>query len=383
MQTPIEPVEPVRADTLAIQPQAASTVPGRKPPDRARPDAPGALLALALAYTAYLAAPLLIPIAVAVLLHFLFTPLIKQLYRWHVPRALGAVMVVGLLVLVAFGSMYRLATPASEWLREAPSTLNEIRFKLRSGDDTLARVREASDAVERVVDDITGSGPAEAGDPPAVEIREPAMLDSVIDLIPTIVASFAVVAVLTLFLLISGDRLLRKITALGPTFAARRRIVAITRQIEREIARYLGTVALINAALGVVVAAAMYFVGLPNPMLWGAIAAIMNFAPYLGAIITIFVIFVVSVSTFDGTLQMLLPPLVFLGITTLEGQIITPLLLGQRMALSPVVVLLSVLLLGWIWGLVGALVAVPLVASVRIALINVPRTRPFGELLAD
>ena len=162
----------------------------------------------------------------------------------------------------------------------------------------------------------------------------------------------------------------------------RRRIVSIVRQIESEIARYLGTVAIVNVGLGAAVAGAMYLLGLPNPYLWGAVAAILNFAPYVGPVLATVVIFVASATAFDSAGEVLLPPLIFVALTAIEGYLLTPFLLGKRLSLSPVVVFLSVVVLGWMWGLIGALMAVPIAASIRIVLMSVPRLRALGLLLA-
>ena len=334
---------------------------------------------LATLYTAYFAAPILIPITVAFLLYFLLAPMVAALVRWNVPRPIASGAVVLLVVATLAAPATVLTDPAAEWLRSAPTSLNELgnRFKAESG--ALADVREASAALEDAMAGITGEDEPVAT---PVEIREPGMLDNVLSQLPAVAASALVVLVLTLFLLISGDSLTRKVTALGATFAARRRIVVIVRQIEREIARYLGTVTIVNTGLAFAVGGAMYAAGMPNPLLWGAIAGILNFAPYAGAMLSGLVILVASATAFDTTAAMLLPPALFLAITTLEGQIVTPILLGRRLEISPVVILLSVLILGWIWGLVGALIAVPIVTSIRIALTNIPRLRAVGVVLA-
>jgi predicted PurR-regulated permease PerM len=330
----------------------------------------------------YFAATLLVPVVVAVLLYFLLGPIVAWLVARSLPRAFAAVLVTSLLLGAVAGTLYGLSEPGADWLREAPASLAEFRAKLRTRPNPIAEVRDASEAVEEAVAEITGSNDDSENTTPAVEISAPGALDTVLGRVPVVAASAFVTLVLTLFLLIYGDRLLRGVVGLGRSFSSRRRIVVILRQVQRDIARYLGTVTLINIGLGFVVAGAMYWIGLPNPELWGVVAAVLNFAPYVGAAITAVTLLLVGFSTFDTTGAMLGPALLFLVITTLEGQLITPMLLGHRLELSPLIVFLSVLALGWLWGLIGALIAVPMVASIRIVLSNTPRLQRAARLLA-
>jgi predicted PurR-regulated permease PerM len=194
--------------------------------------------------------------------------------------------------------------------------------------------------------------------------------------------SLGLTILLMTFLLLFGNQILRSIVRAGKTLSNQRRIVTVAHQIEADISRYLGTITLINTGLALVVAGVMHLLGLPNPLLWGAVAGLLNFAPYLGPIVTIFALFLASIEAMQGLQEMLMPPLVYLVITAIEGQVVTPLLVGQRLKLSPVVILLSVVVIGWIWGLVGALMAVPLVASFRIFLANLPESEGIVRLLA-
>jgi predicted PurR-regulated permease PerM len=334
------------------------------------------LLLLAVLYTMYFAAPIVVPIVGAFLLNFLLSPLASALTRVGVPRAAAAgLIMIGLIGAVAAVS-YSLADPAAEWLRSAPDSIDALRSKLGDGPDALSDVREATEAVE---DAVTGL----SGDPEAtqVQIKEPRILATVLNRTPVVLAGVLLSTFLTFLLLISADAFLRKVTALGKTFAVRRRIVLIVRQVESQLAYYLGTVTLINIALGLVVAGAMYLAGLPNPALWGAVAGVLNFAPYVGPAVTTGVLFLVAVNVFDTLSSSLVPPGIFLLITILEGQLVTPLMLGHRLDLSPVVVFISVVVFGWLWGVIGALMAVPIVATLKICLINLPRTRTLGILL--
>jgi predicted PurR-regulated permease PerM len=367
-----------RSTERAVEPPPRAAV---ALPIRMRSRALTALLILATLYTAYFAAAIIVPVTGAVLLFFLLSPVVRNLVRWHVPRPAAACLVIAVLVCAVSATLIGLSEPAAEWLREAPANISQLRERFREGPNPIADARQAADAVAEAVEEITGSEEGEEAQGTAVRVGDPALLDGVLTRLPVAMSGFVVTFVIALFLLMSGESLMRNVAAMGRTFAARRRTMRITRHLEHEIARYLGTVAIINTCLGVVVAGAMYLVGLPNPVLWGTLAGAMNFAPYLGAALTAFMIFVASAIAFDSVGAIVLPPIVFAAITVLEGQVITPLLVGRRLALSPVIVLLSVLLLGWLWGLAGAILAVPVMLAIRIVLVTTPRLRPIGTLL--
>jgi predicted PurR-regulated permease PerM len=338
------------------------------------------LFLLAVFYTSYFAAPIIVPIVGAVLLNFLLSPAVAAAVRWRIPRIVAASVLLGAFVAAAAGSLYWLADPAAGWLRTAPAIIAEVRDKLGDGPRTLTDARAASEAVEQAVDDLSGGGAATRTSQ-QVEISEPGLLRNIVSRMPAILGSFVLAMFLTFLLLASSDRFLRKLVSMGGTFAARRRIVIIARQMERQFAHYLGTVTAINLALGCIVGGAMYLIGLPNAPLWGVVAALLNFAPYIGPAITAIIIFLVGVSVYATLGQALLPATVFLVITTVEGQLVTPALLGRRLDLSPVVVFIAVVVLGWMWGAIGALMAVPVMATAKICLVNLPQTRSLGLLL--
>jgi predicted PurR-regulated permease PerM len=345
-------------------------------PLRLRSAAVVLLAVLAILYTAYIAADVIVPIVGAFLLNFLLSPMASALVRFGIPRVAAAALILIALIAGVSGIFYGLSDPAADWLRKLPTNIEELKASLAYSPDPLADVREASEAVEEAMQDLTGKPVAAQ-----VQIQEPPLLTAAMNRVPTIAAGIMLSIFLTFLLMISADSFLRKMTSLGRTFGARRRIVMIMRQLELQLAYYLGTITLINSGLGITVAGAMYFLGLPNPALWGAVAAILNFAPYLGPAVTTGVLLLAGIDAFETLAAALLPPAAYLVLTMLEGQVVTPLLVGRRMDLSPVVVFISVVVFGWIWGMVGALLAVPMVASIKICLINLPRTRVIGKLL--
>jgi predicted PurR-regulated permease PerM len=151
------------------------------------------------------------------------------------------------------------------------------------------------------------------------------------------------------------------------------------RDIRREITRYLVTISIINAALGIITAGVTALFGLPNPLLWGVVAGVLNFIPYLGGAVTTVILTIVSFVTFEGWVDILLPPLVFVIINGLEGNVVTPIIIGKRLSLNPIGIFLSLLFWGWIWGVAGVFLATPILVTLLISankLTQLPQIAP-------
>jgi predicted PurR-regulated permease PerM len=189
------------------------------------------------------------------------------------------------------------------------------------------------------------------------------------------------VVVLLYFLLASGDLFLRKLVRVLPHPEDKKRAVEIARRLRQDISIYLRTITLINIGLGVAEGTAMHLLGMPNPMLWGVMATVFNFVPYLGAMAGIVVIAAVATLSFETPAQYILPPIVYFLLTALEGYFITPVIVGRRLTLNPVVILMGLFLWGWIWGIPGAVLAVPMLASFKIVCDHIPPLTPVGEFL--
>jgi predicted PurR-regulated permease PerM len=187
--------------------------------------------------------------------------------------------------------------------------------------------------------------------------------------------------ILLYFLLVSGDLFLRKLVRVTPTLAGKRKAVEVAHRVQGDLARYLATITAINVGLGVAGGLAMALLGMPNPALWGAMAALFNFVPYVGAVVGTGIVGVVAALTFGDGPRWLAAPLVYFALTGLEGYLVTPMILGQRLRLNPVAILLGLLFWGWLWGIAGAFLAVPLLVALKILSENLPRLEPVNEFL--
>jgi predicted PurR-regulated permease PerM len=241
-------------------------------------------------------------------------------------------------------------------------------------------VAEISQATQQV--ETLAKGGQEQG-PPVVEIKRPPLIGTILNQTLEAGAAIVVTIILLYFLLASGNLFLQKLVRVLPRFQDKRIAVTIVRQIEKDISLYLLTVTMINAGLGVAVGAAMYGLGMPNPILWGVMAGCFNFIPYLGAIASAIVLTLVASVTFDQLGHILLVPVVFIALNELEGMIVTPAVVGKRLSLNPVAIFIWLLLWGWLWGIPGTLLAVPLLAVIKIICDNIAPLAPIGEFLGD
>lgn len=333
------------------------------------------LFLLALFYTLHLGRVIFLPMAIALLLAVLFAPILRRLKQWRVPEPLGATILLSLFVAVLGYGTSRLAEPAAEWTMKVPVALREAEFKLQVFKKPMQEVTKATELLSK----------AAALDEPKkvqqVEVKGEAWPMRVFSLTSDFMIGLATTVMLLYFLLSSGDLFLQKLVKVLPRLRDKKRAVEIVRHIEEQLFQYLFTVTGINLALGMTIGFAMHFLGMPNPILWGAMAALLTFIPYIGHIFGIVVVMLVAALTFDEVGQMFLVGGAYWGLAIVEGSFVTPMILGRRLESNPVVLILAVMLWGWIWGIGGALLAVPLLAAFKIVCDHLEPLQPIGEFL--
>ena len=335
------------------------------------------LFAIAVLFALDVASAFFIPVILAHLLDRLLSPLVRSGKRIGLPVPLGA----GLVILVFFGSLavgaYYLAGPATEWVKSAPRKVQIAEYKLRGLTEPLAEVQKAANKVDEATEtDKQGEE--------TVTVRQEDSAGAMLMSQTLAVTSGLLITIFLLyFLLASGDLLLKKIVHMLPRFRHRRNAVTIIRSIERDLSRYLGMICLVNLGLGTAVAGAMYLIGMPNPILWGALAGVLNFIPYLGPVVNITVVGLVAVVSFDHVSHAILAPLAYILLNGTESSLVTPAVMGWRLQLNPVVIFIALTFWTWIWGIPGALLAVPILASIKITCDRIEVLKPIGELLGQ
>ncbi len=337
------------------------------------------LFILALLAALHLARDFVLPILVALFLQWMFAPVVRALQKFRIPAPLGAAIIVLGLLSGFIGGIYNLAEPAREWIERAPRVLREVGAELKLITEPVKEVTSATEQVQILAERIAGGGPNRRVQ--EVVVRERSFLTIVAGGAKEFALSTISALILLYFLLASGDLFLRKIIAATPLLADKKRAVDISRQVETDVSTYLFTVTAINFSLGCAVALAMYLLGVPNPMLWGVMVGTLNFVPYLGDVASFTVLTIVGLLSFDELWRSLLVPGVFYALTAIEGYFVTPLILGQRLRLNPVVIVVSLLLWGWLWGVPGALLAVPILVVLKTISERVDSLKEYGEFL--
>lgn len=320
----------------------------------------GALLLFAFAYALQVARPLLLPVALACLLAIALAPVVRLLRRLRLPAPAAAALVVAAFTGVSGYIVYALADPAANWIERAPQTMREIERRLSRVKASVIEARAAADTVEDITR-VDGDAP-----PTEVTVKEPSLAARLVATTQAALLHAVEVIILLYFLLAYGETFLRKLVKLPGRMRAKIRVVKVATRIEKEVSHYLLTISCINAGLGIATGVAMALLGMPNPVLWGVMAAILNFVPYLGSSVTLVVLTIVGILTFDTLPRALSAPGVFFALAALEGQFVTPVIVGRRMSLSPPVIVLTLLVGSWIWGIVGLLIAVPVLATIKI-----------------
>lgn len=334
------------------------------------------LTVLALLYTLYFARPFLLPIAVALLLSFLFSPLVRAMGRLHVRPPLAAgIVILGLLAVAAFGA-YELSGPVQRWAASAPETLATARAKITELARPLERASRTAAQVESAAGAVDGGEDAQE-----VVVRQPSLIARVFGTTQRFVVGALEVLILLYFLLAAGDLFLQKLIKVLPTLRDKRKAVEIARKTEASISTYLLTVAAVNIVEGLVVAGAMYLLGMPSPLLWGALVAVFEFIPYLGALAMTAILTLAALTVFDTVGRALLVPGAFLLINVIQGNFVSPMLMGHRLALNPVALLVGLTFWFWIWGIPGAFIAVPLMATFKIFCDHIESLAAVGEFL--
>ena len=217
---------------------------------------------------------------------------------------------------------------------------------------------------------------------PTVEVKQHPLTDRLMGQTPELMVSALTTLILLYFLLAYDGVFLGKLIKLMPTLSDKKRAVSIAHEIEAQVSRYLFTITIINICLGLGVGATVGFLGLPNPLMWGTMVAVLNFIPYLGALTGIICMTLGAVLSFDSMGYALLFPLSYLVLATLEGNFITPMVMGRSLTLNPVLVLLSLTFWGWMWGIVGVILAVPILAAFKIFCSHIEPMEPLAEFIS-
>ncbi len=337
----------------------------------------GGLFMLALLAALYAGREIVLPIVLAIILNLLLQPALRALERLHVPRMLGALLLIALLFGTIVAFVTGMSGPASSWAAKLPEGLPRLQEHLSFMGAPIEAVRRFWQQAQGYV---SGGSQPTAGTSQAPAIGAGLLL-TIFSNTSAFAAGFLETVLVLFFLLLSGDTFLRRLVEVLPNFSDKRQAVEISQHIEHDVSAYLITITIMNAVVGIATVLAMWLCGLGDPILWGAVAFLLNYVPILGPMIGVAMFTLAGLLTAKTLWPALLPAGLYFVIHLVEGETITPMLLARRFTLNPVLVILALIFWYWMWGVPGAILAVPMLAITKIICDRIRMLAAFGHFL--
>ncbi|MGA8615325.1 MAG: AI-2E family transporter [Xanthobacteraceae bacterium] len=354
-------------------------IPAAEPEEQPLPSDPkaiflGGLFVLALLAAAFVASDIVLPLVFAIVLKLLLQPALRVLEQLYIPRLPAAL----LLILALFGTIVGFGTaisgPARTWAAKLPEGIPRL-------EERLSFLRVPIDTLQLFLQQIEDIGATQLSPSGPVSERGAAFLTTLFTGTRNFASGFFTTVLFLFFLLVSGDIFLHRLVEILPHFSSKRQVVDISRQIEHDISAYLVTITIMNAAVGIVMALGMWLTGVGDPILWGTVAFLLNYVPILGTALGVLIFLFAGLLTIDTLWQALLPAGLYLGLHVIEGETLTPMLLARRFTLNPVLVVISLVFWFWMWGIPGAILSVPMLATAKIICDRIRPLAAFGHFL--
>jgi predicted PurR-regulated permease PerM len=334
----------------------------------------GGLFLLALLTAAFVARDIVLPLVFAIVLTLMLQPALRVLERLYIPRLPAAL----LLILALFGTIVGFGTaisgPARTWAAKLPEGIPRL-------EERLSFMRVPIDTLQLFLQQVEDIGATEPSPNGPVSERGAAFLTTLFTGTRHFASGFFTTVLFLFFLLVSGDIFLHRLVEILPRFSSKRQVVDISQQIESDISAYLVTITIMNAAVGIAMALAMWLTGVGDPILWGTVAFLLNYVPILGTALGVLIFLLAGLLTIDTLWQALLPAGLYVGLHLIEGQTLTPMLLARRFTLNPVLVVISLVFWFWMWGIPSAILSVPMLATAKIICDRIRPLAAFGHFL--
>ena len=366
------PSEPIGAEAIEAEPTREERL------ARLRTVFVGGLLGLALLAASYAAAEIVLPILLAFILNLVFRPVLRLLLRARLPQPVAALIIVLSLVALFGGLAMLLSGPVSGWISRLPETLPRIEQRVKVLSSPIKSLQGALQHVEGLAP-VGGGGQQGAA---AQGTAEGTPLARKILTQVWIVAGGAFTTLVALFfILVSGETFLRRLVEILPRFKTKRQVVDISQEIEDDLSIYLGTITMMNSVVGVATGTVAWLCGLGDPLLWGTLAFLLNYVPILGPTVGVITFFVAGLVMLDPLWMAFVPAGLYILIHVAEGETVTPMLLAHRFTVNPVLVMIGVFFWYWMWGVVGAILATPLLAITKIVCDRIEPLQPVGHFI--
>ncbi|MDR6127522.1 putative PurR-regulated permease PerM [Sphingomonas sp. SORGH_AS802] len=304
-----------------------------------------------------------LPLTTALVIAVAMVPILEWMERRRVPSALAAILCILLFLIAVNIALAAIVVPATDFFRLLPSRIGRIQDNLAPLLDLYSSLeRYANKALHQIASTPIRSSPTAAVAPPS------SILELAATSAPAVIVQF-LFGVLIVFFFLSGWTRMRQKTITGRTsFDGAMATARVIQDVVDDVSAYLGTITLINVILGIVTGTALWAIGMPYPAMWGGIVALLNYIPYFGPVIGAFLLALGGLMTFNDIWTALLPPVVMYGLHLVEANAITPFIVGHRLTISPLLILISLSFWGWVWGTLGALLAVPLLIILQTVL---------------
>ncbi len=341
------------------------------------------LAVCAVGVIAYLARDFLIPTAAAVVLALVLTPVAKKLERLRLPPTAAAGASVSLLALVVAGLLFVSAPAITSWAEQAPYLTYTLERKLEGLRKSLAFVKQVTDRVEQATQAQPAQTTKEEKPPEKIVVRDKSLIAEVMSTTPVVLLQIGYAAVLAFMLLAHRNDHKRQILKVPLNFHTRVRMARVMRDINDRVGTYLFALVVIYSLVALASTIVLALLGFPNPLLWGVLMGLASFVPFVGPPVAIGLVAFVALLTYEDWVHMVAAPLVLAAIHFVESQLITPAFVSRRCALNTVAVFAGVAFLGWMWGAIGAIVAVPLLILVSTVAAHLPSLRWLEVLLSE
>ena len=354
-------------------------LPAEVPEDLLLPSDPkviflGGLFVLAVLVAAYIASDIVLPLVFAIVLKLLLQPALRILEGLHIPRTIASL----LLILALLGTIVGLGTvisgPARTWAGKLPEGIPRLQ-------ERLSFMREPIDTLQRFLQQVEDFGGTEPSPNAAPLTQGPTLLSKLFTGVRHFASGFFTTVLFLFFLLVSGDIFLHRLVEILPRFRSKRQVVEISQQIESDVSAYLVTITIMNAAVGIATALAMWLTGVGDPILWGTVAFLLNYVPILDTAMGVLIFLLAGLLSHDTLWQALLPAGLYFGFHLIEGETLTPMLLARRFTLNPVLVIISLAFWFWMWGIPGAIFSMPMLAITKIICDRLQPLAAFGHFL--
>ena len=366
------------------------SLPSSHSPDHQVPSAPAeaqqirliSALVLALWLVLFLALPFVLqavsivflPFVAAIVLSIVLSPLADRLAAWGVPNIFASFLALALALAVLVLTLALILQPALDLFDRVPAMIAKVSSEvsqMRSNFDWL-------NDLNRQIGRLAGKAPARE-----VVVATPSVIEQVAFATPTVVLELLLTLLVTFFMIEARMRMRRHLLLDRVSFGASLKAARTIRDVQDRVASYILTVALINGGIGVIVASGAWALGMEAPIMWGGLAAVLNFLPYIGPLVMVSVLALFGVGTNDGFIAGLVPAAAFLALHTIEANVVTPSILGARFTMNPVLILFSISYFSWIWGITGALLSIPILITLTALLEHIGTPNLVGFMFGE